>query len=79
MSNYFLKLGLLLLFAIASSVSYFLTINSTENVTDLEKSKRDFVLKNAEIYAKDNGIILELLNTHERSLKIKSYADNFIK
>ena len=36
-------------------------------------------LKNAEIYAKENGIILEFLNTHERSLKIKSYADNFIK
>jgi len=35
-------------------------------------------LKNAEIYAKENGIILEYLNTHERSLKIKSYADNFI-
>ena len=36
-------------------------------------------LKNAEIYAKENGIILEFLNTHERSLKIKSYADNFIR
>ena len=36
-------------------------------------------LKNVEIYAKENGIILEFLNTHERSLKIKSYADNFIR
>ena len=35
-------------------------------------------LKNAEIYAKENGIILEYLKTHERSIKIKSYADNFI-
>ena len=31
------------------------------------------------IYAKENGIILEYLKTHERSIKIKSYADNFIK
>ena len=53
MSNYFLKLGLLLFFAIASSVSYFLTINSTENAADLKKSKRQFVLKNAEIYGSD--------------------------
>ena len=53
MSNYFLKLGLLLFFAITSSVSYFLTINSTENAPDLEKSKREFVLKNAEIFGSD--------------------------
>ena len=53
MSNYFLKLGLLIFFAVASSVSYFFTINSTENATDLEKRKREFVLKNAEIYGSD--------------------------
>ena len=53
MSNYFLKLGLLLFFAIASSVSYFLTINSTENAAALEISKREFGLKNAEIYGSD--------------------------
>ena len=53
MSNYFLKLGLLLFFAIASSVSYFLTVNSKENAADLKKSKREFILKNAEIYGSD--------------------------
>ena len=50
MSNYFLKLGLLLFFAITSSFSYFLTINSAENATDLEKSKREIVIKNAKIF-----------------------------
>ena len=58
MSNYFLKLGLLLFFAIASSVSYFLTINSTENAADLKKSKREFVLKNAEISGLIKKVIL---------------------
>jgi len=53
MSNYFLKLGLLLIFAIASSISYFLTINSTENAADLEKRNREFMLKNTEIFGSD--------------------------
>ena len=53
MSNYFLKLGLLLFFAIASSVSYFLTINSAEDLADIENSNREFVLKNAEIFGSD--------------------------
>jgi len=54
MSNYFLKLGLLLVFAIASSLSYFLTIKSTENVGAPKNGKREFVLKNAEIYGSNN-------------------------
>ena len=53
MGNYLLKLGVLLFFAIASSVSYFLTLNSKENVVNLEKSQREFVLKNAEIFGAD--------------------------
>ena len=53
MSNYYLKLGLLLFFAIASSVGYFLTINSAEDVADIENSNREFVLKNAEIFGSD--------------------------
>ena len=53
MSNYFLKLGLLLFFAIASSVTYFLTINSTENEADLERNQKEFVLKNAQIFGSD--------------------------
>ena len=54
MSNYFLKLGLLLIFALASNISYFLTANSIEDAADLEKRESEFILKNAEIFGSNN-------------------------
>ena len=53
MSNYLLKLGILLFFVIVSSIGYFLTISSIENKAENENGKREFVLKNAEIFGSD--------------------------
>ena len=54
MNNYFLKFGLLLVLATGSTVLYFFSTNSSESVAQTVSGKRDYVLKNAEIFGSNN-------------------------
>tara|TARA_B100000029_G_scaffold219552_2_gene217257 strand:+ start:3098 stop:3652 length:555 start_codon:yes stop_codon:yes gene_type:complete len=54
MNNYFLKFGLLLLLATVSTLIYFFTINSTQNISQQQNGKREYILKNSEIYGSNN-------------------------
>ena len=53
-NNYFLKLGFLVVLAILSNLIYFFTINTSKEIESLATSDREFILKNAEIFASNN-------------------------
>ena len=54
MNNYFFKLGFLVVLAILSNLIYFFTINTSKEIESLATSDREFILKNAEIFASNN-------------------------
>ena len=54
MNNYFLKLGFLVVLAILSNLIYFFTVNTSKEIESLVAGDREFILKNAEIFASNN-------------------------
>ena len=54
MNNYFLKLGFLVVLAILSNLIYFFTIDTSKEIENIAASDREFILKNAEIFASNN-------------------------
>lgn len=54
MNNYFLKFGLLLFLATGSTLIYFFTIDSSQNISQLKNGQREYILKNTEIYGSNN-------------------------
>ena len=54
MNNYFLKFGLLLFLATGSTLIYFFTTDSSQNISQLKNGQREYILKNTEIYGSNN-------------------------